>query len=435
MNTTRSVKADSQRKSGSALHLWVISGILLLYSYQTFMQGGLTGNQHAQRGTVYALIVLLMMLMAFPVFLGPPLPSGTVISRTLWALFAWILLVDLVRGTDQWLMATRVGLAFWWSVTYVFMARLGLRNPRARELLPRIMVFFFVFFCIMTVAAVILIEQRTGHEQGVAGAAYYALSASPFIFLLEGSAVVRFGLIVLGILAVGFSSKRGAIVSMVAMFCTVGFVYLRAGRLRIKKLFALLAVLCFAVVIFWYLQRLTDGYLLSRFTREELSDGSGRADIWRETIEAIKEGSTQRMLIGGGSGSTIDLVGTGTHNEWLEFQNCYGVVGVLLLAVLLGAMGTTAYRYYRSGNSDRAAAAFAAFTLSLAQTLFSALYIVHSFLYIAATFGFLRGLELLDRQKITNGPAAADLSASSRVRDYRQRPSSTRSKEHVFNKE
>lgn len=399
MNTTRSVKADLHEKSGSAIYLWLICGVLFLYSYQSFMQGGLPGNLDPQRGIVYALIAVAMILMAVPVFLGPPLPSGTVLSRTLWAMFVWILLVDILRDTDPWQMTVRVGLGFWWPVTYVFMARLGLRNQRARELLPQIMVFFFVYLCIITVVSVLLMKQRTGQEYAVSGAAYYALSASPFIFLLQRSWVVRFSLLALGIIAVGFSSKRGAVVSIVAMFCTVGFVYLRSGYLRLRRLFALILIVCVGAVTLWYSERVTGGFLSSRFSRDELSTGSGRADIWRETIEAIKEGSPLRILIGGGSSAPLDLVGTGTHNEWLEFQTCYGLVGVLLLASLLGAMGTTAYRYYRSGNTDRAAAAFAAFTLSFVQTLFSALYVVHSFLYIAAVFGYLRGLELLDRHK------------------------------------
>lgn len=420
MQTTRIVKADSQKQSGSAFYLCVLSVVLLLYSYQYFMKGGLTATKDAPRGTIYALIFVLIILMAVPVFLGPALHSGTVISRCLWAMFPWILFVDIVHDTDRQLMMVRVGLSFWWPVTYVFMARLGLRNQRVRELLPRIMVFFFLFFCVMTVVAVLLIEQRTGRAQGVAGGAYYLLSVSPFIFLLESSWAVRLSLLILGIGTVGFSSKRGAVVSTAAMFVTVGFVYLRSGSLSPRKLVALLAVPCVAVAIFWYLQRTTDDYLLSRFSREELSSGSGRSDIWRETIAAINEGSLTRKLMGGGSGSTINLVGTGTHNEWLEFQNCYGVVGVLLLAVLLGGMATTAYRYFRAGKTDWAAAAFAAFTLSLAQTLFSALYIVHSFFYVAAVFGFLRGLELLDSQQTTRDRAGGVIVTPSGARDSKK---------------
>lgn len=41
------------------------------------------------------------------------------------------------------------------------------------------------------------------------------------------------------------------------------------------------------------------------------------------------------FLCGGGSGSSIATLGTGAHNEWLEFVFNYGATGGLLYAVMI----------------------------------------------------------------------------------------------------
>lgn len=410
MKTPYDIKADSRRKTGSSLYLWIISIILAIYSYQSFVNSSFTGNPEASRVSVYVLLVVLMILMAIPVFLGPPLPRGSLVSRCLWALFAWVLLIDILSSTESWTIAVRVGLSFWWPITYIFMARLALRNQRARQLLPPIMVIFFVFFAFMTLFSVLRLQQFTGSEQSVSGQAYFVLSASPFIFLLEQSWTIRFALITLGVFAIGFSNKRGALLATAGIFFATAFIYLRSGLLSPRKLIAFLGIPLIFALLLWYLNRASDGFLLSRFGREQLSDGSGRREIWTAVLADIQQGSFERKLIGGGSDSTLKLLGTGTHNEWLEFQNCYGVVGVLLLAVLLVAIAATAHRYFRAGHSDRASAVIAVFALSLAQTLYSGFYFVHSTFFSMAVLGFARGLELLDSAKTGANPGQRDVS-------------------------
>lgn len=401
MKTPYEVKAGPPRKAGSTFYLWLIAVSLAAYSYLSLSQGMLTGNYEANRQMVYVVLGFLMLLMAIPVFFGPPLPSGTLISRCLWALFAWVLLVDVLQGSDRWTIAVRVGLSLWWPITYIFTARLAFRNERARQLFPRIMIVFFVFFCFMTLIAVTLIEQRSNREHGVAGVAYHPLSASPFIFLIEQSWAVRFSLMGLGVFSVVYSSKRGAVLATAGIFLAAAFVYVRSGLLQPRKLVAILMVPLVSALIVWYLNRASDGFLLSRFGKEQITEGSGRVDIWEEVLGAIQEGSLTRKLFGGGSNATLSLVGTGSHNEWLEFQNCYGVVGVMLLAVLLGAIAATAYRYFRAGKSDWAAAVLSVFVLSFAQTIYSGWYFVHSTFFGIAVLGYTRGLELLDGKKVT----------------------------------
>src|SRR5690606_23104681 len=92
----------------------------------------------------------------------------------------------------------------------------------------------------------------------------------------------------------------------------------------------LIPISLIAFLIFKWVDSLGGGYLSARFNQEELSSGSGRVDMWSTVINSLYERDDLSLLMGSGSGSSVMLLGTGVHNEWLEFLYSFGVVGVIL---------------------------------------------------------------------------------------------------------
>jgi hypothetical protein len=74
------------------------------------------------------------------------------------------------------------------------------------------------------------------------------------------------------------------------------------------------------------------GRLSERFTQKELESGSGRSSLRILAWDVIRSGSLRQILFGHGSSASLKLLETGAHNEWLEFQLCYGLIGLLTLA-------------------------------------------------------------------------------------------------------
>ena len=73
----------------------------------------------------------------------------------------------------------------------------------------------------------------------------------------------------------------------------------------------------------------------TRFSYESLIDGSGRAQLYRYAIEDIKQRSLLNLLIGRGSGSSIQFLGTAAHNEWLEFIFSLALLSFLYLLLFI----------------------------------------------------------------------------------------------------
>ena len=80
--------------------------------------------------------------------------------------------------------------------------------------------------------------------------------------------------------------------------------------------------------------KISMGFMSERFSSESLADGSGRTTNRNLALSAINDRDFVNLLIGSGHGSSVDLIGTGVHNEWLEFLFSFGVIGLILYTIL-----------------------------------------------------------------------------------------------------
>ena len=133
-----------------------------------------------------------------------------------------------------------------------------------------------------------------------------------------------------------------------------------------------------------------------RFSKEQLEDGSNRNVMWHIAMTDIEQRDFFTLLIGKGSGSSIKLLGSGCHNEWLEFLFSFGVIGVVLY-LGFGLALINRYRYLLKVKSIYAPALGVEVIFFWCVGLFSGFYFTHSSLYF---FAFLGLLESLHRQEI-----------------------------------
>jgi hypothetical protein len=141
----------------------------------------------------------------------------------------------------------------------------------------------------------------------------------------------------------------------------------------------------------------TDGLLFSRFSEDQMQSGSGR-DVLREMALAdISRRDTMLFLFGRGSGSTVQFLGTGAHNEWIEALFTYGLIGVLIYFWMFFRCAKYAFRLLHNKNQNAPIAMMWVAYLFMCS-MFSGFLYMHVAFYFWAGLGFTIGYS--DYQRI-----------------------------------
>jgi O-antigen ligase len=185
--------------------------------------------------------------------------------------------------------------------------------------------------------------------------------------------------------------KRGALLVLPAMLMSGMFV----EAIITKRVFrttarAMLSLILLSVGIH-VADLASGGYLLARFSIEEISSGSGRVAMYSTVIESLSLSSPWSLFFGHGSGAVEQLLDMAAHNEWLEFIYNFGIFGIFLYALLFLALG------FRLANLVRKSSRFAqGYAMAVAYLcvvgLLSQTYFAHSTFYIMAFLGAVEGL-------------------------------------------
>lgn len=156
------------------------------------------------------------------------------------------------------------------------------------------------------------------------------------ILVDESKKVTKYIFLILGIVALMYTGKRGLAVANVLSIFVTAICYLRKKGKIVKKVFYYLIVLF--IVIFIVLQFPATQILIERFTA---SDGTtllnGREDIYSNVEENIKD----NFLFGSGINTTqIITGGNDAHNTYLQVLSELGILGFVLYIILF------AYNYF-----------------------------------------------------------------------------------------
>lgn len=251
-----------------------------------------------------------------------------------------------------------------------------------------IIVFFVLFLGIL--------RENTEQAFIMRSTAYYGLFLLPFIFRVKNR-TVKWGMVALAFLMVLLSRKRGGFVAFVvavAVYYIVDFRQTPNGNVKKLRMIvgALVAMLVGYFVLQYYAQTYNLG-ILDRLLAIQTDEGSGRIEIWQQTIDLIKNSSPVSFIFGHGFNRVIyDLpLKVSAHNDLLEVLYDYGIVGTALYVAVIGKV-FAGYKTVKQRKPHVAAPYAASLALFLCLSAVSHLVIYPTyFLLLCAYWGVVLG--------------------------------------------
>lgn len=330
---------------------WEISfamlGFTLVYLFFTIMDlanSAQTGNKGADRTIVHiALICLTGYLMIYVLLHVRKIPRSGIFAVLL-LLAVWVFVTSIMNGIPLWNLLVQINMSILWVLSYLFFnfyAANADNMKRVQKFCKLLMLLYLGATIYYSISAL----QQYGHFVAM-NVVYYSLAILPW--LLAGSDKdKRSGLWLLATVTVVISLKRGAIIALPIMFvCEMIEKGTKTERnCKIKKLLTMGIIFAGTFLIADYV---TVGYISNRFSKEEMEGGSGRINYYILAIQAIGQRNLWQLLLGGGAGSSVSLLGTGVHNEWLEMLFSYGVIGLVLYIALIAYFIATTRRIYKT---------------------------------------------------------------------------------------
>ena len=154
--------------------------------------------------------------------------------------------------------------------------------------------------------------------------------------------IVNYVFLILGLLALGYTGKRGfAVADVLAMVITTVFYLKKKGKI-VKRLFYYIIFLCIAIIVI--LQFPATQKLIERFTG---SDGTTLLNGREEIYAKIEENIEDNFFLGSGINTTqIITSGNDGHNTYLQILSELGCIGFVFYITLLG------YNYLKAIQLD-----------------------------------------------------------------------------------
>lgn len=306
------------------------------------------GLKNADRSIAHVFIALSVILHAVYLFFHwvPTLPGNT-INRTLTLIFLWFCCVDFIRGVSIIAAGPMLLLSIWWFLTYNFTYSYLKNNEGNLKPLLMIYISMFLVWIGLNLYARTQILIKYNHENAITGYAYYLLIFIPYILLLEKKKISAF-LLLISVIMIITSFKRGTIVTLPVMLLAYGYIKgLQIGDVTnfINK-FVIMSI--FAVMILIIVNENSGGFLFERFSREELISGSGRTEYREIALNVVADRNLLDLFLGTGHNSSVKLIGTGIHNEWIEFLFSFGIIGLLLYLLVGIIFFKQGYYFYKS---------------------------------------------------------------------------------------
>lgn len=222
--------------------------------------------------------------------------------------------------------------------TYIYFAKSGyLTAEFVGKLVPIMVIAVLVSYYWSYQTAIATAYLRTGNdvEDVTNNAGYALLPMIPLLLVYDGRKTLQYIGLLLIVLLVVFSMKRGAILICAVMSAL--FVYRSFRHASFKsKLLILLLILAFFAAVYFFISdfMMEDEYFLSRLDDLKKGNSSGRDSIYSTLwTHFIEDESFFHFLFGGGIWYTTKICWTAAHNDWLEFLLDMGVFGVCIYVV------------------------------------------------------------------------------------------------------
>lgn len=182
---------------------------------------------------------------------------------------------------------------------------------------------------------------------------YYALCILPFAFVLCKKPVVNWSISIFVGIVILLSGKRAGLIALFAFFVISAFVkalkkdYLEA---LVRMLFLVLAGGFSLVFLNDFVQSHFNIDILGRMTNLINDGGSGRVDLYRDIIEAVRTSDLQYIIFGHGMKSTGNITAlTTAHDDFLEILYDYGIGPTVLFILFYLRLFCEGVQMYKTG--------------------------------------------------------------------------------------
>lgn len=380
-------------------NIWYVLFFSLIVIYQYFdfsnsrnVQWEIEKGMH-DRKIVHIMLFLVILYSGIYYFFANTKKQKEIKKDTIffWCLFLWSLVVEILSNGSLWLICIYSGLSLLWIFIIVIGYDIALQWSSSK--------FFFGFFMYFTLGLSIyffLVSYQSRLNavgtSGVFNIAYNVLAFVPFLLLESNKKINRLFLIVAMIL-VFISSKRGAIITYLGM-CVGFFVLKNDIHKNLMKLISYIVIFAILFVIaFQTIDSYTDGKISSRFSTEEIQDGSGRKDQYSDALKIWRDiGNPLQQLCGFGATNFQASLGISLHNEFLAWMCYYGLIGLFLFIMFLRSLIKKQIELQRN-NSPYSSVHIAILLSFLVTSLVSAFFFMHMTMYYMLTLGVIWGLE------------------------------------------
>ena len=169
-----------------------------------------------------------------------------------------------------------------------------------------------------------------GEETFITNASYILLLFLPMVLCINNK-FFRYSIVIMIVLAVLFSNKRGGLIAMVLSL----LMFLNFNNVNIQKrkripvfLFSLMIFLIGAYCAYVWFGQVNDSMLLDRFMTMEETGGSHRTFVYQETFNMILSSDFSSILFGHGWNSVLknSPLNLSAHNDFLEVMYDFGIV-------------------------------------------------------------------------------------------------------------
>lgn len=366
--------------------------LLLLYTLYDYMNSSNAGFDDSNRGGVYLFLLLIVGYCILYLFFRIPKDFlSPAFTKAMVALVIWILLCNIMTERMGWVMGVHLFMSIWWICTYYFFYVYCSTNPGSSDYIIAIFSLMLILYLYFSVTSQTRIQLNRDTDHAVLNYAYNILAFVPIVLLIKNK-VIRYVLLLLAIGALFFSFKRGPLVILPAMCVFYQLGQSNSKKGTVSRIINLIVILVLFLAVFAIADKASGGFLSSRFSRSELQYGSTRNELWATAIADIRSRDFFTLLIGKGSGSSIELLTSGVHNEWLEFLFSFGIIGVILYFIF-GVSLLGKFNKMRKNYSTYAPIMGILTAFFWMVGLFSGFYFVHASFYFFAMLGMIDAFE------------------------------------------
>lgn len=378
------------------LELKIIYILIIIYSLYDILNSASAGNTTGNRGMVYIFLIMIVLSMTIFILIRRYiLVNNIILSLILFSIFDFID-TCVIKGNISWSAFVNLGLSIWWIVTVLFFSNVIYSKIETFESIQKFMRLIYILFAMAILYGAFNITLNFAVDYARVGYIYHILAMLPLI-LLEKNSKLKLFFLILAISLTIFSFKRGAIIIMPSMLLVY---FITENKIGLKKnnLIHLIVLILMVCIAWGIIDKYSNGYLSSRFLLSELSDGSGRADIWKAALNNISKRNVIQLLFGISSSNEIELW-TGIHNEWISYLNSNGIIGLILFTNIIFSIICQAIKLVRK-KSCIAPTYMALVVYVIGVCWVSGFYHVHSTFYIMLYIGSIQGLLMYQEEKI-----------------------------------